>query len=111
MNVAIVTPQMIIGGAEQYIITKSKWLVENGHDVIIISEGGENVKNLPNKVRHFQLEKISQPTYLFKYGRLLEMYYQLSRILKDERIDIVEAHNTWPIIHVIGAYKLSLIHI
>lgn len=39
MHIAFVTPQMIIGGAETYIITKSRWLISHGHTVTVVSGG------------------------------------------------------------------------
>ena len=37
MHIAIVTPQMIVGGAETYIIIKSRWLIAHGHQVTVVS--------------------------------------------------------------------------
>ncbi len=31
MKIAFVTPQFVVGGAEIYILRKSKWLIEHGH--------------------------------------------------------------------------------
>ena len=59
MKIAFVTPMMVIGGAETYVINKCDWLIDRGFEVIVISEGGENVKNLPDGAEHIILKGIS----------------------------------------------------
>ena len=103
MNIAFVTPKMIIGGAEQYIIVKTDWLKKNGHNSIVISAGGENVANL--NVPHYVIKDIDTPVYHLNDKRRKELYLELTRILKEDEIDIIEAHNTWPIVHIYNSYK------
>lgn len=103
MNIAFVTPQMIIGGAEQYVIVKTDWLKQHGHNSIVISKGGENVFNL--NVRHYVIEDIDIPIYHLNKKSRNDLYLKLTQILRDEKIDIIEAHNTWPIVHVYNSYE------
>ena len=106
MRIAIVTPRMIVGGAEFYIITKSKFLIERGYNVIVLSAGGEGVNNLPNNVRHYNLPYIDDPPYIHsqrEVGRLIDL---LAKILVENSIEIVEAHNTYPLYYAAVACKV-----
>lgn len=103
MRIAFVTPKMIIGGAETYILTKSRWLVNHGHSVVVISEGGENVKNLPDGVRHIEFKtEVSPASFTFSgYDRYIDRF---STLLQNEKIDIIEAHNSSPVVHTAMSY-------
>ena len=59
MKIAFITPRMIVGGAETYIIRKAKWLTENGNEIVVISEGGCLVESLPKGVKHIQIKNIA----------------------------------------------------
>ena len=104
LRIAFATPCFIIGGAESYIIVKSKWLLEHGHEVIVISEGGENVKNLPFGVQHVTFNMNASPSLLSRreYNLYLE---QLSNLLCSYSIDLIEAHNVSPAIHIAFCFK------
>lgn len=97
MRIAIVTPKMVIGGAESYIIVKSRYLIKRGYVVIVISAGGVNVANLPSGVRHFTLNNIDKAPYELSGHKRKELLRSLEEILIAYRIDLVEAHNTYPI--------------
>lgn len=103
--IAFVTPRMIIGGAETYIITKAYWLINNGFDVIVISSGGENINNLPANVPHFKIEKIDDSPLLFKSEEYKKFIDNVSNILIQNCVDVVEAHNTFPVFHIAMSYK------
>ncbi len=105
--IAFVTPRMIIGGAESYIITKTLWLINNGFTVIVISSGGENVNNLPDEVRHFNIERIDDSPLLFKDEDYVNFIEDISNILTENRVDIIEAHNTFPVFHIAMSYRLT----
>ncbi|WP_339657178.1 glycosyltransferase [Flavobacterium frigidarium] len=104
-KLAFVTPRMIIGGAESYIITKASWLINNGFDIIVISLGGENVINLTEGVEHFILEGIDDSPLLFNSKSYDIFIESLSNILTQNKVDIIEAHNTFPVFHVAMSYK------
>ncbi|MDI5950745.1 glycosyltransferase [Flavobacterium yafengii] len=109
IKVAFVTPKMIIGGAESYIINKSNWLINNGFDVIIVSQGGENVSNLPNGVNHIFFDKISSSPLEFSYKDYSDFIEKLSDILLRNDVDVIEAHNSYPAVHVASSYKYTKI--
>lgn len=97
MRIAFVTPKMVIGGAESYIIVKSRYLIKRGYTVIVISTGGGNVANLPDGVKHFTLNNIDKAPYELSGHKRKELIRNLEEILLVHRIDLVEAHNTYPI--------------
>lgn len=98
MNIAIITPKMIIGGAETYILTKAIHFCSEGNTVVVVSEGGENVKNLPTGATHIALPVDATPYHLSKqqFNTIID---QLAQIFIAHRIDVVEAHNTYPILY------------
>ncbi|MCC8171930.1 MAG: glycosyltransferase [Parabacteroides sp.] len=99
MRIAFVTPKMIIGGAETYILTKSNWLVNHGYSVVVISEGGENVKNLPDGVKHIEFKTEISPAS-FSFGEYRQYIDRLSAILLNEKVDLIEVHNSSPVVHI-----------
>lgn len=104
MKIAFLTPHMIIGGAETYIITKSAWLVDHGHSVVVISDGGVNVANLPSSVKHIEFKTEVSPASFSPKG-YRKYITELSAILQAEQADIVEAHNTSPAIHAAISFR------
>ena len=99
---------MIIGGAESYIITKSKWLLEHGHAIVVISNGGENVKKLPFGIKHVMFETEISPASFSQEG--YDQYLaDFSNVLLSEKIDVIEVHNTSPVIHVALSYSITKI--
>jgi|GEM_PF-6798547 len=105
IKIAFVTPLMIIGGAETYVINKCEWLIANGFDVLVISDGGENVANLPHGTVHVKLEGISLPPLVFTNSKYNKFKQNLKTILLDNGVDVIEAHNSYPIVHVASVYK------
>lgn len=106
MNIAFVINQLIVGGAEQYVITKSEWLIRKGYNVIVISEGGVWESKLPEGVKHFRLKGIMQSPYSIGKQDYNLLLLTLSSILINNKIDIIEGQNTWPILHVINSYSI-----
>jgi glycosyltransferase involved in cell wall biosynthesis len=109
IKVAFVTPKMIIGGAESYIINKSNWLINNGFDVIVVSQGGENVCNLPSGASHIFFDKISSSPLEFSSKDYSVFVDKLSDILLRNDVDVIEAHNSYPAVHVAVSYKYTKI--
>lgn len=105
MKIAFITPRMSIGGAETYIIRKSNWLIGNGYEVIIISEGGESVKVLDNSIKHFVIKGIEFPPYILKKKELSSIIKSVTNILIEEKVDIIEAHNNYPAIYAVLSLK------
>jgi len=104
MNIAFVINQLIVGGAEQYVIIKSEWFIKRGHNVIVISEGGIWENKLPDGVKHFKLKGLMSSPYAMKKNDYCNLKNNLADILIDNNINIVEGQNTWPIVHVINSY-------
>lgn len=105
MKIAFVTPLFVIGGAETYIIRKATWLQNCGHEVIIISEGGKMVEMLPNGIRHFKVSGISKMPYAHSPLKLRRILKSISTILAENGINVIEAHNTAPILYVGMSYR------
>lgn len=105
MKIAFVTPQLIVGGAETYIARKSRWLIEHGHEVLVISEGGCFVEMLPPKVEHIVLGNISKPPYHLSFQECRILLDKMTSILLSAKVDVIEAHNTFPILYLIMSSK------
>lgn len=95
MNIAFFTPKMIVGGAENYILAKTQWLLANGHRVVVVSEGGENVAALPFGVTHYTLSY--EAPFVVSAKFIDKKVEELCAIIINEKIDIIEAHNVYPI--------------
>jgi len=105
IKIAFITPLMIIGGAETYIINKCEWLINNGFDVIVISEGGENVANLPAGVDHTIVKGVSLPPTVFSRKLYQIFLKELETVLVDNKVDVIEANNSYPAVHSAAIYK------
>lgn len=108
LKIAFVTPKFIIGGAESYIIVKSQWLISRGYKVVIISEGGNNVPNIPQGVEHvyFETDICGSTISRIDYEKYLE---SLSFLLISNSIDLIEAHNVNPAINVAQCFERTKI--
>lgn len=104
MKIAFVTPLFIVGGAESYIVRKAEWLINHGYEVIVISQGGDYISHLPLEVRHFIVDGISLMPYVHSPIKLHKLIRQLVSILKENNVDVIEAHNTAPILYVTMSY-------
>lgn len=105
MKIAFVTPKFIVGGAETYIIQKSRWLIEHGYEIIVMSEGGDLVEKLPIGAKHTIVEGISRMPYEHNPLKLQRILKFISNILLVEHVDVIEAHNVSPILYVAMSYK------
>jgi glycosyltransferase involved in cell wall biosynthesis len=106
-TIAFFTPQMTIGGAEMYIVNKSGWLLEKGYSVIVISAGGEWVNRLSPIVKHFVVDAMNIAPYRFSSNKLNRLIERLIEIININNIDIIEAHNTYPIIYALLVQKVQ----
>ncbi|MDD4704948.1 MAG: glycosyltransferase, partial [Synergistaceae bacterium] len=55
MKIIQVLPELDIGGVERHVIDLSNELAERGHDVMVISNGGQMQGQLSGKVTHRKL--------------------------------------------------------
>lgn len=107
IKIAFLTPKMIVGGAETYIINKSEWLANHGYEVMVISEGGANIANLPKGVSHVVFDNLSNSPLSFDKGNYTVFIDGLSSVLIKNGVDVVEAHNTFPAVHMAMSYKTT----
>lgn len=103
--IAFFTPRMTIGGAETYIINKSNWLIDHGYNVLVISEGGEWVDRLSQNVRHFTINGIAVAPWRFSLKDLDSLIRKIIDVIDLYHVDIIEAHNTYPIIYALLLQK------
>jgi len=74
------------GGVESYAIRLSRALRERGHRVLIASSGGQMLPELEaSGIEHFQVD--------FTGARLLPGLVRLRRLLEEQHVDLVNAHN------------------
>ena len=86
------TMGMDIGGAETHIAELSKQLKAQGHDVIVVSNGGVYVPEIAAAgIRHYQA-----PLNRRDVGQMRRARAILKDVLKKERPDIVHAHARIP---------------
>ena len=105
MKIAIVTERMIVGGTETYIIRKSRWLLNHGHQVVVISEGGELAGALPDGVKHVTVDFTGRPPYHFGKKQLSKRIMQLADILLENQVDVIETHVSCSIRYVAMSYR------
>lgn len=55
MRIIQILPELDIGGVERHVIDLSNELAERGHDVLVVSNGGQMQNQLSGKVRHRSL--------------------------------------------------------
>lgn len=81
-----------IGGAETHVVELSKRLSEQGHEVIVASNGGVYEKELLEKgIRHYNV-----PMHKRNIFRMIQSYYLLKEIILKEKVDIVHSHARIP---------------
>ena len=92
MKILMATMGMDIGGAETHIVELSKQLKSQGHDVIIVSNGGVYVPEITAVgIRHYQAPLNRRNVEQMRKARAI-----LKDVLKQERPDIVHAHARIP---------------
>ena len=92
MNILQILPRLDVGGVETGTIDLAKELIKKGHKVIVVSGGGELVKNLIEmNVTHIEL-----PVHKKSPFTIMSSIKALESIIKDERIDIVHSRSRVP---------------
>lgn len=109
MTIAFITPRMLVGGAETYIIRKCNWLVSKGHHCLIVSSGGDFYKDCHSSVERIVINSIDLPTWHLKKKEFNTLITELSKILINKQVDIIEAHNSYPAVYTAIAYKYTRI--
>lgn len=90
MRVLHVNTHMNIGGIGQYIISLAKALKQKRVECLVASSGGELEAELVRlDIRHIHLDIDTK----FEFGpKVLCSVAQLTRIIKDKKIDLIHAH-------------------
>ena len=92
MNILQILPKLDVGGVETGTIDLSKELIKRGHNVIVVSGGGQLVKNLIEmNVKHIELPVHKKSLFI-----IIDSIKKLEVIIKDERVDIVHSRSRIP---------------
>ena len=92
MNILQILPEMNVGGVETGTLDLAKRLVELGHKAVVVSAGGELVRELESCGGiHYQV-----PVHGKNIFAILKVVPELVRIIKREEIDIVHARSRSP---------------
>ena len=92
MNILQVLPQLNVGGVETGTLDLVKYFVGHGHKAVVVSNGGELVKELESLgAIHYQL-----PVHRKSIFTIVKMIPKLAQIIKKEQIDIVHARSRVP---------------
>jgi len=92
MNILQVLPQLNVGGVETGTLDLAKYLLKSGHKAVVVSNGGELVKELESfGVIHYQLPVHKKSIFI-----MVKMIPKLVEIIKKEQIDIVHARSRVP---------------
>lgn len=92
MKILIATMSMGIGGAETHILELCRELCRRGHEITVVSSGGELVSELTScKAKHITLPLDKKDIF-----SVLKSRRALSRLIKSGGFDIVHAHARIP---------------
>jgi lipopolysaccharide heptosyltransferase II len=104
MVVLQILPELNEGGVERGTIDVARALVERGHKAIIISNGGRLVKELQSEnIKHYCL-----PVHEKSLFTIIRSIFKVSRILEQEKIDIIHVRSRVPAWVGYFAYRLYL---
>ena len=92
MNILQILPELNVGGVETGTLDLAKYLVRSGHKAVVVSNGGELVKELEScGAIHYRL-----PVHKKSLFSVIKMIPLLVGIIKKEKIDIVHARSRVP---------------
>ena len=92
MKILMATMALDIGGAETHIVELTKALQRQGHEVVIVSNGGVYVPEiLASGARHYDA-----PLHRRAVGEMRKAYGILKNVIRAEQPDIVHAHARIP---------------
>jgi lipopolysaccharide heptosyltransferase II len=92
MNVLQILPELNVGGVETGTLDLARYLVKSGHKAVIVSAGGELVRDLESLgAIHYQL-----PVHKKSIFTMLKTVPRLVEIIDKEEIDIVHARSRVP---------------
>jgi lipopolysaccharide heptosyltransferase II len=92
MNVLQILPELNVGGVERGTVDLAKYLVKLGHKAVVVSNGGELVKDLQALgAIHYQL-----PVDKKSIINIIRIIPRLVEIIKKEEIDIIHVRSRVP---------------
>ncbi len=92
MNILQILPELNVGGVETGTLDLAKYLVKKGHKAVVVSNGGELVKELELLgAIHYQL-----PVHEKSFFTMARMVPKLAEIINKEQIDIIHARSRVP---------------
>lgn len=92
MNILQILPELNVGGVETGTLDLARYLVKLGHKVVVVSNGGELVKDLESSgTLHYQL-----PVHKKSIFTMIKMIPRLIEIIEKEKIDILHARSRVP---------------
>ncbi len=92
MNTLQILPQLNLGGVETAVFDSVKYLSRAGHKTVVVSGGGELVKDLQELgVIHYQL-----PVHEKSLFTAIKMVRRLEEIIRKEEIELIHAHSRVP---------------
>ena len=107
MKIALLVPEMNLGGVEQGTFDLAKGFVERGHTVFVLSAGG---KMLPS------LEKYGVKTVYFPFHKknIISFFlslWKLEELIKRENINILHARSRFPAwVGYFASRKINKVH-
>lgn len=91
MNIMFLTNKFITGGAERYIFKKADYLLKSGHDVCVVSGGGDYISQLENhKIPFVVIPELKKNFNLLDPCEVLQLTTAVGRFVEEHRIDIIE---------------------
>lgn len=92
MKVLQILPELNVGGVERGTVDLARYLVEQGHESIVVSNGGALVEQLKAQgSKHFQL-----PVHQKNIFTAIYCVRELEKIIRQEKVDIVHARSRVP---------------
>jgi lipopolysaccharide heptosyltransferase II len=92
MKILQILPELNLGGVETGTVDLAKRLVGLGHQVLVVSHGGELVKELEaSGARHYEL-----PAHKKSLFSIISCIGRLTQIIRSERPDVVHARSRVP---------------
>ena len=92
MNILQVVPRLDTGGVETGTVDLAKELIQQGNKGVVISSGGELVKELDSLgVKHYELPVHKKSPFV-----MFRMINGIIEVIKREKIDIVHARSRVP---------------
>lgn len=92
MNILQILPELNVGGVETGTVDLSRYLIEQGHRSVVVSNGGALVEELERKGGiHYTL-----PVHRKNLWTMFRMIEKVRRIIISEKIDIVHARSRVP---------------